>query len=400
MASLIVVLLFGFLAGSQAAQSIEPRERNPDIDLTTPELIAKYGYPVESHMVTTEDGYILTLQRIPYGRNSTSRTNRPPVLIQHGLLSQSSDWVVMGPEKALGYILADAGYDVWLGNARGNTWSRKHTTLKPSSAKFWEFTWHEMGVYDLPAVIDYILEKTGEEKLFYVGHSEGTTMSYVMASERPEYNDKLRALISLAPVAHLSHTKTPFLKVIASAGDQIGWLTKMMGMNEFLPHSYLYNLMGYALCKDKAITQEICSNFIFLICGFDSKELDASMIPVIMGHDPAGVSTRTLLHYAQVIKSGKFRQYNHGLLKNLILYGSVVPPQYDLKKITAPVALMYGQNDFLADPEDVATLKEELPNVISYYKVKDDQFNHVDFMWATHAKTLLYDEVVSVMNKH
>lgn len=71
------------------------------------------------------------------------------------------------------YILADQGYDVWIGNARGNKYSRAHTYLDPDTGvDFWDFTWHQIGVYDLPAMIDYVLEQTGQEDMFYIGHSQ------------------------------------------------------------------------------------------------------------------------------------------------------------------------------------------------------------------------------------
>jgi lysosomal acid lipase/cholesteryl ester hydrolase len=78
-----------------------------------------------------------------------------------------------------------------------------------------------MGVSDLPAVIDYILEKTGAQQIFYIGHSMGTTMFYVLGSERPEYNSKIRAMFSLAPVAFMSHLKSPVIQLTAQVSDEL-----------------------------------------------------------------------------------------------------------------------------------------------------------------------------------
>lgn len=56
--------------------------------------------------MTTEDGYILGLHRIPYGRdaNNVANQNKPVVLVMHGLLCSSADFVLMGPGSGLGKI--------------------------------------------------------------------------------------------------------------------------------------------------------------------------------------------------------------------------------------------------------------------------------------------------------
>ena len=48
-----------------------------------------------------------------------------------------------------GFLLADAGYDVWLGNFRGNIYNRNHTHLDPDQEDFWKFSWDDMGQFEL-----------------------------------------------------------------------------------------------------------------------------------------------------------------------------------------------------------------------------------------------------------
>lgn len=59
-------------------------------------MIAVYGYPKEVHQLQTEDGYLLEVHRI-------AAPGKQPVLLMHGLLDSSATWILLGPDKGLGY---------------------------------------------------------------------------------------------------------------------------------------------------------------------------------------------------------------------------------------------------------------------------------------------------------
>jgi len=70
--------------------------------------------------------------------------------------------------------LAEAGYDVWIGNNRGTEYSQVHDKYTVDDKEFWAWSWAEMGIYDDVANIKTIKEHSGAEKVFYLGWSQGT----------------------------------------------------------------------------------------------------------------------------------------------------------------------------------------------------------------------------------
>ena len=87
-------------------------------------------------------------------------------------------------------MLSRAGYDVWMGNYRGNTYSTNHVSLDPAEYEFWKFSWDQMGQYDLPSMLGYVLNHTQASKIQYVGHSMGTTAFMAMSDYHQEIYDK------------------------------------------------------------------------------------------------------------------------------------------------------------------------------------------------------------------
>lgn len=107
---------------------------------------------------------------------------------------------------------------MWLANARGTQPSRTHVRLSATGfkqKKYWQFSWHEIGYFDLPAMIDHVLSKTNQQKLNYIGFSQGTTAFLVCASMRPHYNDKILEAHLMAPVASLENQHNNFFSKLA-----------------------------------------------------------------------------------------------------------------------------------------------------------------------------------------
>lgn len=74
-----------------------------------------------------------------------------------------------------------------------------------------------MGLYDIPAFIDFILNKTEGKNVIgklaaYVGHSEGTTQFFIGSSLMPDYYyEKVNLFVALAPVVKLDNTPNKLL---------------------------------------------------------------------------------------------------------------------------------------------------------------------------------------------
>lgn len=227
------------------------------------QLIKKAGFVGEVHEVETEDGYLLRVHRLLPQQGFTTK---PPVFLMHGMLAASADYLVTGPKIALAYYLSENGYDVWLGNCRGNKHSTNHKTLSTESREFWKFSWHEIGFYDLPAMLDYVLMTTQTPRLFYVGHSQGTTALLVFLSTRPEYNQKIIQAHLFAPAAFMKHIPHPLAAtLIAEVRNNFFGDYRWVSIGAVLDFG---NQVTRFLCTERQkATLALCQSIIFAIVG-------------------------------------------------------------------------------------------------------------------------------------
>ncbi|XP_044254645.1 gastric triacylglycerol lipase-like [Tribolium madens] len=347
----------------------------PNQNARISKMVTTYGYPLETYKVTTDDGYLLDLFRIPHGIQNKNQhdSQRPAVLLMHGFLSCCEDFVAGGPSQGLAFYLADKGYDVYLGNSRGSPYGQQHTSLDPhKDAAFWRFSFHEIGVADMAAIIDQVVSISQQNKIHYVGHMEGATVFYILASQKKGYNNKIEKMASLGPIAYLKKAPHQILKKIAENYKSKSWVIKNVGMSTFNPSSELTS-EAQNQCSNLEQKEQICRNDYFLFNGYNSKNFNETTIQDVVSRRPCLGSVRQVLHLAQMKDSGRFESYTFPEKTDSY--------EYDLSQVSAPVAIFYTPEDALSHVDDVDALAKQLPNVYKK-EVESDFTNNLDFLYA------------------
>jgi lysosomal acid lipase/cholesteryl ester hydrolase len=351
-----------------------------DENLSIEDIIYSKGYPLEIHNVYTEDGYLIRLFRIPGGKNELDYKNKrkPPVYFHHGIFDSADCWVCNTEENCYSFILANKGFDVWLGNSRGNKHSKHHKLFTTDTPEFWSFSFYEMGKYELPSVFDYIsrVNKSGE-KIIYIGHSQGTTILFSALTHNLEYfKSKIKLFIAFAPVTTLNHLDSNLFKL----GNvfRLDFLMKRGKISELLPEDeeilkmnmWMYKRLPYVvhymldLATDK--NSKVCNN--------------PKRMKVLYGHYPSGGSFKSINHYIQIFRKKRFCYYDYGPEANMAIYNQIEPKDFDLENIKdIPIALIVGKEDRLSNIEDAKLLKSKLlENVKLYMEV--DNLGHTGFI--------------------
>ncbi|XP_039682848.1 triacylglycerol lipase 2 [Medicago truncatula] len=335
-------------------------------------MIETQGYTCEEHKATTSDGFILSIQRLPAGR-SGEKANKPPVLIHHGLFSDGVIWLLNSPDESLPFILADSGFDVWLG--------------------YWDWSWDELASNDLPASMQYVYDHTSQ-KIHYVGHSQGSLIAFVAFSQGKLLNITRSAAL-LSPIAHMRHITSVATKLAAELllADDLRWLgIKFLPTSG--PGSWFLNLICERLHLDRAILMSYFTGPNYC--------LNTSREQYYLEHEPQATSTKNLIHFSQMIRKGTIAKYDYGIF-NWQHYGQLLPPDYDLSQIPndLPLFLGIGKLDMLSDEEDVNDLLNfEFKNhdANKLVKVVLENYAHTDFTLGVKTKQDVYDPMVDFFN--
>ncbi|KAL2254601.1 triacylglycerol lipase 1 isoform X2 [Sesamum indicum] len=359
------------------------RRKSPTASLCA-SVIEPSGFPCSEHITHTKDGYVLGLQRVSSSSGAV-QPRGPPVLLIHGLFMAGDAWFMDSPNQSLGFILADHGFDVWVGNVRGTRWSHGHVSLSEKDKKFWDWSWQELALYDLGEMIRYIYSVTNS-KVFVVGHSQGTIMS-LAAFTQPDLVKMVEAAALLCPISYLGHITAQFvLRLVKLHLDEVCAALFL----DFPDWSNLGTRIMDIMCDGHVECGDLLTSITGKNCCFNNSRIDS-----YLEFEPHPTSSKNLHHLFQMIRKGTFAMYDYGMWKNMRYYSQLEPPVFELSSIPSslPIWMGYGGNDALADVSDVKHTLKELPSKPNLLYL--DNYGHIDFLLSVKSKEDVYDSMLA-----
>jgi len=389
--TLILLLIFLTLQTTQNYTSYNQTQDSYSFP-TFQDFAKALKYPVQVHKINTEDGYILTFFRLQKKHQNSFIPNLPVIYLQHGFMDSGDTWIIDNESNAPGFLLANLGYDVWVGNSRGTKYSLEHITLHKNDAEFWQFSWQNMSRYDLPAAFEYI-NKITNQKINYIGHSQGTTIMFAALSERdPIVLKYLRKYIALAPVAWVANIKSGPMKLMAHS--ILAKIVQQRHMNQFFPANFWESDFGHLFCR---LFANECGNFLKFLVGADPKYDNPKQFNLILEHEPGGTSVMNALHWRQEVLSGKFDKFDYGIKGNLMHYNQTTPPLYNVSNINVPVYMFFGSEDSVVSEIDTDTLLKNLSGA-PHVRYKEYPAGHITYIWSKDI-SFYFDDLLEILNE-
>lgn len=360
------------------------------------DLCAAFGYTAEEHVVQTKDGYLLGVHRLAWRKGEEDyKVNQGPnsikkkvIYMHHGLLMNSEVWVCLTDEqRCLPFVLVERGYDVWLGNNRGNKYSKKSIKTSPQSLDFWNFSIDEFAFHDIPDTIAYILDSTSQPSLSYIGFSQGTAQSFASLAVHPKLNDQVNVFIALAPAMSPAGLQNGVVDALIKASPQVLFL--LFGRRSILASATMWQSILYPPIFVRVIDMGL--DFLF---GWKATNISMSQKLAAYPHLYSFTSTKSVVHWFQIIRNKSFQMYDddvHPPLSTASRYTKVA--KYPTRNIKTPVVLVYGGSDSLVD---IKVMLRELPNRTVATEIP--HYEHLDFLWARDVDAQVFQHVFDALD--
>lgn len=364
---------------------------NPHADKNTSELLKLYfEHYFETYEIRTEDGYDLTLFRI---KNPKSRG---VIVLYHSMTVDSFVWIGQNNES-LAIKLFDLGYEVWLPNTRGTLYSTGHANLTIDDPEYWNFTFHEVGLYDIDAITKFVQKKTNRSDLIAIGESFATTTFLAYASLKPEESkNAYKLMIHMAMVGYMNHIHMSS-KFIFKLFTLVKPFLDDLNVKSWFRHDSRATKIISSLVRYSPTGKLFCHFFLKLTFGWSKGGVDPKFYNSLFYNSPKAISFKSINHYYQIYDSGKFQMYDYGKERNIQIYGQSNPLEYPLQNISTKMFVVYSDKDPAATTQDNKYLFSKLQKGVLIGEHQAGDINHMEYFFGKKRYELALNKIIDVI---
>ena len=254
------------------------------------------------------------------------------------------------------------------------------------NSDYWDFSFDHMAEFDVPANIKFVKERDGVDKVYYLGHSQGTLTFFLAYMNNPEFMEKnVAKFIALGTVPNVNNAKHFIMNLV----DKSKILNLWVGKNVMsFPKELGQVLVPFCTSKAKILCKTILSLSFSGThetgrCDYDG------LAKNIFLYEPGGTSVQNMKHWIQIHNAKRVQKYDFGnAIDNLKHYGKVFPPIYDLNKMkgySIPSMMSISDADPFCNPQDTLDFIENIENKNIVNVLSLTNYNHVDYFWADSA---------------
>ncbi|MDX1958217.1 MAG: alpha/beta fold hydrolase [Leptospiraceae bacterium] len=312
----------------------------------------------------TVDGWELTMEHFP-SKNPTI-LRKYPVILCHGLMGNRKNFTLNEAYSIANQLSLD-GYDVWTLDLRGRpeggspNWFFGNYTFNYSFDDYFK--------KDVDTALNFVIEKTGANKVNWIGHSMGGMIIYARIGTLGD--DRIANLITIGS-PFIFHHPTDGMNTMKS-------FNVLMPVVIFVPTGYLSKISAITRIRPKFLVGQFWyspnmdDEYKFLMQGTNDESKD-------------------------VLRQFSFAVGNDGFysLDKKTSYTS------NLKNIKIPVMLISGKRDFLGSPYTVRYAFDSIGSKdktflsIGKSEGSSEDYGHVDLI---SAKQTILEDIVTPIKK-
>ena len=318
-----------------------------------------------------------------------------PVLLMHGLLDCSVSWFMHADKnRTLPYMLAQQGYDVWLGNNRGNRISEEGSGRNEK-----EYCLDHLVEHDQPALINKVLSETGKEKIIYVGHSQGSTQFLLGMGVHNHMADKIATFVGLGTVLSMEHLEAhPVMELLSKF--YLVELAHLLGFKRLLRVPRALTQAAGTMMYNCKVHCGLMNKLVQMLCG-SSENVPDHLFGAIIAQEPGGASSSNTLQWIECYRTGQMRRLCLGKSRNKKVYGCEEAPAYcldHLSELPFETHIFRGLRDsVMSDGDFKGMMRRFKAGRGKSYELP--LYNHLDYLWGKNAHKDVHEHVLRIVNE-